>query len=124
MGIIVIDTETIHDVTVGEVRNRETGDLVSPGTGFKVKAMSAVDRVNVASIVARINTTLNGGALFTQSDWDNLVAIIEPRVVEIEGYPDKAATLKNMLDVHVAELAMAIVNLSSLSENDRKNLLN
>ena len=122
MGIIVIDTETVHEVTVGEQRDTNTNALVAEGTICRVKAMSAVDRMNVVSIVARINTTLNGGALFTQSDWDSLLKILESRVVEIQGYPDTAATLQGMLDVNVAELTMRISNLSSLSEGDRKNL--
>lgn len=122
MGIIVIDTETVHEVLVGEQRDTNTNALISEGTLCRVKAMSAVDRMNIVSIVARINTTLNGGPLFVQADWDNLLKILETRVVEIQGYPDTAATLRGMLDVNVAELAMKIINLSSLSEDDRKNL--
>ena len=107
MGIALIDTETVHEVTVGE-------------TIFSVRALDAYDRLKMSSIMAKLAAGVEGFNL-TRSDWDGLITILDGRVVEIQGYPDKLATLKAMNERDIVELSAKIFQLSTLPEADRKN---
>lgn len=107
MGITLIDTETIHEVTIG-------------GTIFKVRAMDAYDRIKMASIMSKL-TTAAAGLTLTRADWDGLVEILDRRVDAIDGFSEKLKTLKAMVEADVATLAAEIFKLSTLPEAERKN---
>lgn len=85
------------------------------GTVFHIKSLSIFERKEILIKILNLDNTLES--------FKDMVNIIAPAIDSIDGYDDVKKTLEQLEFVSdLGEIVKAIINYSSLSEVERKNL--